>query len=598
MQNIKTFFNMLRQLFAILNGPQRKKTIALAVNQFIVAMFETLGISAIMPFIYAMVDPDKFMANKYVKIFTDMFGISTYREALFACAIMIVMVYVIKNLYILLSNFIQAGFRNGLERDLSITMLESYLSKPYSYHLVTNSAEILRGITTDTAGVASVVDGYSALIAEVITCILISIFLLVVSPFMAMGVLLISALTALGIIIGFKKKTAICGERCRNAFGRRFQYVNQSINGIKEITVMNRQRSFLSKFSETADEACRYNTSYLCIMKTPSRLIEMVFTSSLILIAYAGVRNADNAAAVVTQLGTMAVAASRMLPSISNVVSDMNTLIYNRPSLENAYQNIVKISSEEHTMIERIETKNEQPIENERCHLKDRIQVKDISWRYEEGRKNVLEDLSVDIRKGESVAFIGESGAGKTTLADIILGLFTPQKGEILVDGCDLQDMKDKWPQMIGYVPQNVFLIDDTLKNNIAFGLSDDEIDNEKIKAAVEQSQLMGTVAGLSKGLETELGENGIRLSGGQRQRIAIARALYYDPDILVLDEATSALDNETESAVMESIEKLQGQKTMIIVAHRLSTIRNCDTIYEIKGGRAVRRDKAELFPN
>lgn len=273
----------------------------------------------------------------------------------------------------------------------------------------------------------------------------------------------------------------------------------------------------------------------------------------------------------------------------------MNTLVFNRIALEEAYQNIIKAEKEDVHASELYA--NEEINEREdSVKFSKALSIDHIKWRYKENLPWIIEDLSLEINKGESVAFIGESGAGKTTLADIVLGLLKPQRGQVKADGVDIFKMLPQWARIIGYVPQSVFLLDDTIRNNVAFGLPNDEINDTLIWRALEQAQIRTMVEGLDKGLETVVGERGVRFSGGQRQRIAIARALYYNPDILILDEATSALDSETESAVMEAIDALQGIKTLIIVAHRLTTIRKCDKIFEIKNGQAYLVDKTKVM--
>jgi ABC-type bacteriocin/lantibiotic exporter with double-glycine peptidase domain len=263
-----------------------------------------------------------------------------------------------------------------------------------------------------------------------------------------------------------------------------------------------------------------------------------------------------------------------------------------RPSLEAAYDNLLEADRYQKEIAE---LENKDVI---KLTFDSEIKVNSISWRYQDNLPLVLENLDLDIKKGESVALIGESGAGKSTLADILLGLLKPEKGTVTVDGTDIYTIQSSWSRMIGYVPQIVFLIDDTIRKNIAFGIPDDEIDDNKVWQAIEQAQLTATVNSMEKGLDSIVGERGIKLSGGQRQRIAIARALYHNPEIIILDEATSALDNETESAVMEAIDALHGKKTLIIIAHRLSTIQNCDKIYEIKDGKAIYRQHSRIFDN
>ena len=450
----------------------------------------------------------------------------------------------------------------------------------------------MRGVTSDTAGVATIVDAFCALINEILTCLLIGVVLICLNPLLAIGLIAMAGMTAFLMVIGLRRRIAECGKECRDAFAERYQHAYQSVGGIKDVHVMQRQEAFLSKFVMSASKACENNTQYLCIAKMPSRMIEVVFISSLIMLVYVCMGTTGNAVGMIAQFGTLAVAAVRILPSISNIANSMNSLVYNRLTLEAACANIHTSKKE----IEVLEGQKKEDISAERYYLEKVIEIRYISWKYAEDKPYVLDKLNLTISKGESIALIGESGAGKTTLVDILLGLFNPQEGEILVDGKNIFSMPIIWAKMIGYVPQTVFLLDDTIRNNILFGIPESDQSEEKIWDALEKAQLKSLVESMPEGLDTILGERGVKISGGQRQRIAIARAMYYNPDILVLDEATSALDSDTEKAVMESIDALQGVKTLIIVAHRLTTIKKCDKIYEIAKGKAHLRNKEELF--
>ena len=593
MQNIKTFFVMFGQLMSILNGKQKRQAAIIVFMSMISALLETLGVSVIIPFILAMMDPKAVMSNEYVLQLCSILNITDASQVLLLTALAIIVVYIAKNGFILLTNYVQAKFRNRLECDLSVLMLRSYIYKPYSFHINTNSAEIMRGITTDTAGVATIVDGFCALLNEGLTCILIGIVLIYLSPVMALGLIGIAGITALLIVIGFRKRISVCGVRCREAFAERYQHAYQAMGGIKDINVMQRQEFFLDKFVVSASKACDNNTQYLCISKMPSRVIETVFISALILLVYVCVGISGNTTQMIAQFGTLAMAAVRILPSVSNIANSMNSLVYNRLTLESACNNINSSRSEMARELIAATTSSES---KDNVSLKEKVVIDSIDWKYEEGLKNVINQLSLEINKGESIALIGESGAGKTTLVDIVLGLFKPQKGTIKVDGEDIFLIPYIWSKMIGYVPQTVFLLDDTIRNNILFGIPLEEAEDTLVWEALEKAQLKEMIEALPEGLDTVLGERGVKISGGQRQRIAIARAMYYDPDILVLDEATSALDSDTENAVMESIDALHGKKTLIIVAHRLTTIKKCDRIYEVAGGKAVVRNKADVL--
>lgn len=616
MRNVKTLIRMFQQLIYILDRKQQQKSVLLLALFFVSALLETLGVSVVIPFIVALTSPDTLMEYAIVRNISGKFGVETEKELLLLVGIGLILVYIVKDSMIMLANYIQLRFRNGIERDLSVLMLKSYLSREYMYFVETNSSDVMRGVSGDISNVAQIIDQFSMLFAETLTCVLLGVFLVYLDPLFALGLLLLALATALLIILAFKKKNAECGRQCREAYSKRYQYIYQPINGYKEISVSQRKQYFIDQFQKEADRACRFNTQYLFICKLPTRVINTVFISGLvilvcIMVVFGNSRVTDQ---LVTVLGAVAVATVRILPALSNITASMNGLVYNRLSLEEAHQNISLARMREKKLVGKEEDAQtgkgglceEQKLDAGCKDQRDsgdaighkyegfqtELTVRNVWWRYPEGEKNVLEDTSITIRKGEAVALIGESGAGKTTLADIILGLLYPQKGEVLVDGVDIYSIPKQWAKMIGFVPQNVFLIDDTVRHNVAFGIYEDEIEEEKIIRALKSAQIYDFVQGLPHGLDTMVGEGGIKFSGGQRQRIAIARALYDNPDILILDEATSALDNETESAVMQSIDALKGTKTLIIIAHRLSTIQNCNKVYEVKDGKAVLQER------
>ncbi len=577
---------MFGKLVQILNRKQRRDGIILFFLLMIVSMLEMLGVGVIVPFIITMLEPEKIMTNQYIVPIIDLFQITDYRQFMYVVSGGIIVIYVAKNVFILYVNYYQSRYRNRLEKDLNVKMLSSYMKRPYTFFLQTNSAEIIRGVNSDIANVASVVDGYSSILAEGLTCLVIGVFLIYMNPFMALSLLAVAGITAFGIIMGFKEVTGRCGVRTREAFAEKFKNMNQAVDGIKEISVAHRKLYFIQKFADSAQMAADNNTTYLCISKAPNRLIETVFIASLLLVVTVSYGAAGNNLEFVTALGAIGIAAVRILPSVSTLTNAMNGLVYMRPSLEAAYDNLME--AEKYQQM----TENAEADEPEKIRFCSKIEMNQVTWRYQDNLPLVLESLNLEICKGESVALIGESGSGKSTLADILLGLLKPERGTVTVDDTDIFSIQSSWSKMIGYVPQMVFLIDDTIRRNIAFGIPEQEIEDKKVWHALEQAQMRSVVENMEGGLDAIVGERGIKLSGGQRQRIAIARALYHDPDILILDEATSALDTDTESAVMEAIDALQGRKTLIIIAHRLSTIQNCDKIYEIRDKKAFRKSK------
>lgn len=588
MANLKIVWEMVKQLAYIMNRRQQKQCVGAFAAMLIAAVFETLGVSVVIPFIISMTQPETLMQNRYVMKVTNLLHVTTVTGLMVLMAFGVIAIYVIKNIIILISNYIQIRFRNNLEKDLSVLMLDSYMKRPYTYFLEVNSGDILRGVNSDVSGVAQIVDGFFGFFSELFTFILICVFLIYLNPIIALGLIVAVSVCAVLIVFGFKGRINKLGKRAREVFARRFEYANQAVGGIKEITVMQRRACFTKQYAEASEIASACNTSYQFTSRVPNKIIEIAFISSIVLMCTVGLKGGVNIVEVIPQLSAIAVACVRVLPSVSTMTSSINTLVYYRVTLDAACENVKKAEGYEKWLEEYREEKEESNQEyEEKIEFESSISIEHIKWKYNNTTKYVLDDLSLEIHKGEAIGLIGESGAGKSTLSDIILGLLKPQEGSVTVDGLDIFAMPQQWAKLVGYVPQVVFLADDTIRNNIAFGLPEKEIAEDMIWKALEQAQLKTFVEKLPDGLDTIVGERGIKFSGGQRQRVAIARALYYNPEILVLDEATSALDTDTETAVMEAIDALQGHKTLIIVAHRLTTIRNCNKVYEIKDGKA-----------
>ena len=325
----------------------------------------------------------------------------------------------------------------------------------------------------------------------------------------------------------------------------------------------------------------------------PDRIIEASFMVGIVLMICIQIVAGNLSSSFISNLVAFAVGAMRILPSLSTLTTRMTQVIYLRPALAGICNN-VEAARQQERLID--EAKKDVVGERELMSFENIISVNDVSWKYPNSPSYVLEKSSMEIRHGESIALVGKSGAGKTTLADILLGLLKPEAGSVLMDGIDIFSIPVSWCKIIGYVPQTVYLLDDTIRNNVSFGIYADEVDDEKIWNALEKAQIKGFVEGLPEKLDTIIGERGIKFSGGQRQRIAIARALYHEPEVLVFDEATAALDNETEQAVMEAIEALQGERTLVIIAHRLNTIRNCNRFFEVESRKIIEKSREEVF--
>lgn len=594
MKNIKALMDIKKKIIYILSDSQKKSTIVLALVIIGRVLFELVGVTAIYPFLQALLTPDIIMKNRYAEPIIQFFHIETPKGVLALIGIGLIIIYIFKNIYTIFSYYVQYDYGTKVQKELSIKMLNSYMNRPYSFFLNINSSEIIRTCNGDVAGVYTILSSIFDILAEGLSVAAIGIFIFRTDPFMALAVLLLLALVGGAIILLYKPIMKRMGQKEMAAQSAKSKAIYQTVNGVKELYVMQRKQLFLDEYRNAADEVRKVSRNKDFLAASPERIIEGTCVSGLIGVVVIRLLMGVDVMSFVPQLGMFAMAAFKILPSVGKVSNRVTTIAYYVPMLDNVYGVIVEANEYEKVQTDYEHTYGVKERDRQDCRFVDKISIQNITWKYDENNENVLENLNLDIKKGDSIAFIGSSGAGKTTLADIILGLLKPQSGNVYMDGKDIFAMPEQWAKIIGYVPQNVFLMDDTVRKNVAFGLK--EIDDRLIWEALEGAQIKEFVEKLPHGLDTIVGERGVKFSGGQRQRIAIARALYNSPQILVLDEATSALDNDTENAVMEAVEALQGKMTLIIVAHRLTTIRNCDKIYEIKDGVALQKNKKEVL--
>ncbi|MBP3469864.1 MAG: ABC transporter ATP-binding protein [Lachnospiraceae bacterium] len=583
--------DILSKLNYIMNRKQKLQYLFVTAVALIGSVWELLGVSAILPFIQSIMTPEEAKKEWYVAFFSRWFDMETPIQMMTVMGVMIIIVYILKNIYLMCSSYIQAWYSTGVQRDLSIKTANIFLHSSYLFHLNVNSSILIRTINQDVVGVFAVFFYLFRVLAEVFTITAISAYIVMLDPILAISLVGILGSCMLILFFGLKKLVKAFGRIGQDCDAKMLQYLTQAFNGIKEIMVMNRQSYFEESFNKSCTLSARAAKRNNFLNVIPTNVYEVVCIGGLIGVVIIRLHMTDDIEGFVTKLAIVAVAAFRLFPAVSRLTTNLNAIMYNRPRLDSMYDMLKSIENEKTYQV-----KEHDGEEVEALKFEHELKIDRITWKYPAGKEAVLKDLELSLQKGQSIALIGPSGAGKTTLADVILGLLAPQKGKILLDGVDVYENLPGWSRIIGYVPQAVYLTDDTIRNNVAFGVYEDQIDEAKIWHALEEAQLAAFVKELPEGLDTMVGERGVRLSGGQRQRIAIARALYENPEILVLDEATSALDTETETAVMESIDSLHGSKTMIIVAHRLTTIRNCDVIYEITDGIAIERDKEEVL--
>ncbi len=570
----------IKKLSYILSGKQKWELVGMTILIVIGAALELLGVSAILPVITAIMQPGSLSQQKYYSFIYRTLHLQSNLQLSLVLIGMMILVYIIKNAYLIFMYNRQYRFVYKNLHILSDQMMNCYLHQPYLFHVSKNSAELLRNINVDAGNFYGVIQGCIQLCTEGMVCATLFIYLLIQDRSITLAILVLMALMLVLFAKVYKKILSRLGEKSRYYYMEVNKWVQQGLGGIKEIKVLNEEDFFYHQFDKAyeghADTECNYHS----LVAIPKPLLETVCIAGLLGTIGIKVMMGADLDYFLPVMSVFAVAAFRMLPSFNRITEYLSNIMYQKASVEAVYRDLKEI--------ERLNKIREDRTEGGEIVLTDAIHVQDISFSYPNNEKKVLDHLTLDIPKNSSVAFIGQSGAGKTTLADVILGILEPSQGEIMVGGKNIFQNLDAWHHKIGYIPQSIYLLDDTIRRNIAFGIEEEQIDEKRMQYALERAQLRDLIDGLKDGLDTEIGEGGVRLSGGQRQRIGIARALYNEPEILILDEATSALDNETEAAVMEAIERLHGEMTLLIIAHRLSTIQNCDYVYEIKDGKAI----------
>ena len=552
------------------------------------SFLELLGVTIFMPYIEIISDPSTIQKTWYLKWIYNLFDFSSAKTFMVAMSVGIIVVYLVKNVYLIIEKSYIYRFSYNMQMKLSTELLNTYMKEPFTFYLNKNIATLQRSLQEDTSKFMQVIMYSLELVAELAVCFVIGVYLLFVSKsitIIVMGLMVICVGSFLLFTRNYSRKL---GQDNQGYQGKIFQWMNQALGGIKEIKILEREEFFKDEYRKYYVKFARGLRIARTISIIPKYVVEAVaITGLLIAVIVKLIFGEADMTYYVSQLAVFAVAAFRLMPSVGRINEHATNMLYALPSVDLVYHDMKEIE-------DYIERKDNEVRED--WNFRNGIEVKDVTYYYPNTDEPVISHASLSVPKGKTVAFIGASGAGKTTMVDIILGLLTPQEGVVMADRINVHEKPKTFHAQVGYIPQVIYLSDDTIRNNIAFGVKEHDIDEQAVRSAMDKAQLTEFVNSLPYKLDTIVGDRGVRLSGGQRQRIGIARALYHDPDILVLDEATSALDNDTEAAVMEAIEHLQGIKTMIIIAHRLTTIRNVDMIYEVEGGKVAEKSKAEVF--
>lgn len=570
---------IMQKLGYLLSAAQKQQLFILSILLFIGMLFEMASLGILIPALGLMLNSNIGKEYPVLQPYLEALGNPTQVQLVLWGMSILVMVYLCKAVFLVFLSWRQSKFSTELSADLSKQLFFGYLRQPYTFHLQRNSAELLRNIQSEINQFTGVSQATISLTLELSVVIGVACMLIFVEPLGALVVTSFLTIAAFGFHRLTKGKLIGWGERRQFHVGRTNQHLLQGLGGVKDVKLLGREKYFLEEYSTHVNEFSKIQVKVTTLTLIPRLYLELLAVMGLAGLIVLMVVQRKPLDLLLPTLGVFVGAAFRMIPSVNRIMTAMQSIRYADPVVNVLYNEFRLNRAVEESILSQ---------SAEKLVFNDSIVVRDLSFNYLNTNSKALDGISIHIKKGEAVGFIGPSGSGKSTLVDVILGLLTPDEGVILVDGQDVQKHLRGWQDQIGYVPQSIYLTDDSLRRNVAFGIPGNQIDNDAVDRAIKASQLDKFVDSLPDGLETYVGERGIRLSGGQRQRIGIARALYHDPAVLVLDEATSALDSVTEQGVMEAVSALQGEKTLFIVAHRLSTLVNCNKIYEITHGKIL----------
>jgi ATP-binding cassette, subfamily B, bacterial PglK len=578
-----SFFN---KVLGLLTPPERRKALFLLVLMSLGMALEALGVGLVIPAIAVLTLSDP--ASKYPALQPVLNALGNPdKQALVVGGMMLLVgVYFVKVSFMAFLGWQQARFAFAVQANISHRLFSSYLRQPYTFHLQRNSAQLTRNVINEVNLLTfTCILPAMSMLTEVLVMLGLCVLLLVVEPVGAMIVLSVLGVAAGGFHYFTRGRITRWGEARQHHEGLRMQHLLQGLGGVKDVKLLGRETEFLELYRLQNAKSAQMGQLQATLQLLPRLWLEFLAVCGMAILVISVLAQGRPLEAVLPALGLFAAAAFRLMPSVTRVISAAQSLRYGLPVVNTLFEEL------------QLDAQEQEQRSRSASTFHTALELDNVSYTYPGSTELALRELSLVVQRGESVGFVGSSGAGKSTLVDVILGLLPATGGEVKVDGRNIQHALRDWQDQIGYVPQIIYLTDDTVMRNVAFGLPDEQIDKTAVWRAIRTAQLEDFVLSLADGLETVVGERGVRLSGGQRQRIGIARALYHDPVVLVLDEATSALDTETEFGVMQSVRALQGDKTIIIIAHRLSTVEHCNSLYRLEQGRLLPERALEPLP-
>lgn len=588
-ENQEKKVTLLQKVSYLFDRKQKRQIAGLALLILIGGLLETVGVSMLLPVVQAIMDPEQLMENELVGKVTEALHIETSRQLIILMLGALIALYVVKNAYLLFQTYVQNTFVTRNRNRMISRVMREFLNRPYEEYLGADIPTVFRLTDSDIPNAFQLILVMIQMVTETVVAGFLCIVLVVVSPAMSLFIFCIFLGMTLMITKVLKPRLNAIGHKNQQIQSRIAKWRIQSIYGLKDVKVLHREEFFVRNYYESGAIGADVARNYAVFNNLPRLLIETIFMASMLLFIMLYMLRGGNITVLIPQLSAFAVAGIRVMPGTNRINTYLSEIAYSQPCLDYLYENLTaNMKMDVNGSVTGLARGGGAQAQEVRTHLQDKIVLDHITYAYPNTEKNIFTDAHMEVKKGQSVGIMGPSGAGKSTVVDILLGLLRVQAGTITCDGVDIFDNYADWLSKIGYIPQSIYLIDESIRDNIAFGIDADKIDDRRIWEVLEEAQLKEFVEELPEGLDTTIGDRGVRISGGQRQRLGIARALYHNPEILVFDEATSALDNDTEKAVMDAINNFHGRKTMVIIAHRLNTIAKCDVIYKVDGEKIV----------
>ena len=578
---------IIKKLLVLLDAKQKRIMVLLVFLMLIGAVLEMLGVSMILPVMNVVLEENAVDKHVYLQIICRIFHIENTRNLMIFVMTALIIIFVVKNLFLFFQQKVLLRFVYTNQFATSRRMMINFMQRPYEYYLNADTAVIQRNITSDVNNMYGLILALLQLVSEGIVFVCLVAVSLVSDVWMSITVTVLLVIVLLVIKCILKPIMRRAGEENQDYYSGLYKWIEQSVLGIKEIKIARREPYFINEYAKCGAGYVSAVQRYNLYNATPRLLIETVAIAGMVFYMMMRLLQGAEVVDIMPQITLLAIAAMRLIPCANRINNHLTSIAYFEPFFMGVSDNLQEEIRDESIDYNEETYRRKQDVE--KLEVSDKIELKGITYKYPNTDVLIFDHADMEIPIGKSVGIVGTSGSGKTTVVDIMLGLLRLQDGEILADGVEVRDHYAQWLKNIGYIPQTIFMVDSTIRKNVAFGYADEEIDDSKVWEALKEAQLDEFVKGLPEGLDTSIGERGIRISGGQRQRIGIARALFEDPEVLVLDEATSALDNDTEAAIMDSINRLHGRKTLVIIAHRLQTIEKCDMVYRIENGKAVR---------